>query len=127
MRFFKTWSISAMTSQAVIKRYCDYLEHNLALSSLFEDLTLEYFAASPLHVLAAEGLSVRIGEDVKVLAKLAPLHFGTERWSLAAKNRDKVAHDYQNLEVQTLLDTMQISIPGLLPMLAKARESLGIS
>lgn len=116
-----------MTSLDTITRYCAYLEQNIQLSELFEGMTVEQFADSTLHVLAAEGLSVRIGEDVKVLAKLAPVQFGTERWSLAAKNRDKIAHDYQNVENQTLLDTMQISLPGLMPMLRAARESLGIS
>lgn len=97
------------------------------MSLIFREMTLEEFRASPLHVLAAEGLSVRIGENVKNLARLAPAHFGTERWSLAAKNRDKVAHDYQNLVVETLLDTVQNSFPGLLPMLGEAKERLGIA
>jgi uncharacterized protein with HEPN domain len=104
-----------------------FLEENIELALMFQNLTLEEFKASPIHVLAAEGLSVRIGENVKNLARLAPEHFGTERWSLAAKNRDKVAHDYQNLTVETLLDTVQQSFPSLLPMLVQAKTKLGIT
>lgn len=116
-----------MISQNSLVQYCMFLEENIELALMFENLTLEEFEASPIHVLAAEGLSVRIGENVKNLARLAPEHFGTERWSLAARNRDKVAHDYQNLTVETLLSTVQHSFPSLLPMLIQAKIKLGIA
>lgn len=115
-----------MTSSKALVEYCYFLEENIQLASLFSEMSQEEFASSPLHILAAEGLSVRIGENVKNLAKLAPAQFGTERWSLAAKNRDKVAHDYQNLAVETLLATVQTSFPSLLPMLDEAKSALGI-
>lgn len=125
-KYFEIWFTCNMTSSNALIEYCNFLEENIQLSSIFTGMTLEEFASSPLHMLAAEGLSVRIGENVKNLAKLAPAQFGTERWSLAAKNRDKVAHDYQNLVVETLLDTVQKSFPSLLPMLNDAKTTLGV-
>ena len=124
-KYFEIWFTYNMTSSNTLIEYCNFLEENIQLSSIFTGMTLEEFTSSPLHMLAAEGLSVRIGENVKNLAKLAPAQFGTERWSLAAKNRDKVAHDYQNLVVETLLDTVQKSFPSLLPMLNDAKTTLG--
>lgn len=126
VKYFEIWFTCNMTSSNALVEYCNYLEENIQLSSIFTGMTLQEFASSPLHMLAAEGLSVRIGENVKTLAKFAPAQFGTERWSLAAKNRDKVAHNYQNLVVETLLDTVQKSFPSLLPMLNDAKTSLGL-
>ena len=125
-KYLEIWFTCIMTNSKALVEYCIFLEENIHLSSIFTGMTVDEFASSPLHVLAAEGLSVRIGENVKNLAKLAPAQFGSERWSLAARNRDKVAHDYQNLVVDTLLDTVQHSFPGLLPMLQDAKGALGI-
>jgi len=84
-KYFEIWFTYNMTSSNALIEYCNFLEENIQLSSIFTGMTLEEFTSSPLHMLAAEGLSVRIGENVKNLAKLAPAQFGTERWRLAAK------------------------------------------
>ena len=63
--------------------------------------------------LAFEALSNRVGEVSKLLTQLDPQRFAEPVWSFAAKNRDKIVHHYNSIDLDVFWDTAAIHFPKL--------------
>lgn len=82
------------------------LDENLATCRKLGALGLDAFLKDELLLLAAEALAIRAGELVKRLCRIYPEIFEVGLWRLVAQNRDKVAHDYLDLDPEALFLTI---------------------
>jgi uncharacterized protein with HEPN domain len=104
--------------------YLNAFEENLLHCSQLSAFSLEEFVGDNLKVLAAEALAIRAGELVKRLARLYPDVFSGNPWRLIAQHRDKVAHDYLDLDVEALFLTITRDFLELRPSIANARQQI---
>ena len=104
--------------------YLEALEENLSHCERLSELTLDDFVKDELMVLAAEAIAIRAGELVKRLARLHPEVFAGNPWRLIAQHRDKVAHDYLDLDAAALFLTITRDFLDLKPVIAKAKNSI---
>lgn len=63
--------------------------------------------------LAFEALSNRLGEAAKQLTQLDSGRFSEPVWSLAAKNRDKIVHHYNIIDLDVLWNTVATDFPQI--------------
>ncbi|MET4780775.1 HepT-like ribonuclease domain-containing protein [Glaciihabitans sp. UYNi722] len=68
--------------------------------------------------LAFEALSNRIGDVAKKLVVSDPDRFHQSIWSLAARNRDFVVHQYNRVDVDLLWNTVVKDFPELARVVA---------
>ena len=75
-----------------------------------------------LSILAAEALAIRAGELAKRLNRIFPEIFVDRTWRLVAQHRDKVAHDYLDLDAEALFLTVTrdfLELEGLIELSKK--------
>lgn len=102
--------------------YLDALEENLLHCRKLAELSMHDFVQDDLMVLAAEAIAVRAGELVKRLARSHPEVFAGNPWRLIAQHRDKVAHDYLDLDSEALFLTITRDFLALREPIATARR-----
>lgn len=106
--------------------YLEALEENLVHCEKLAELSVADFRADELMVLAAEALAIRAGELVKRLSRIHPEIFAGNPWRLIAQHRDKVAHDYLDLDPEALFLTITRDFVQLHEPIAKARVALDL-
>lgn len=102
--------------------FLDALEENLLHCKKLAELSMSDFVDDDLMVLAAEAIAVRAGELVKRLARSHPEVFAGNPWRLIAQHRDKVAHDYLDLDREALFLTITRDFLALRGPIADARR-----
>lgn len=105
--------------------YLAALEENLAHCEKLAELSVEEFKGDELMVLAAEALAIRAGELVKRLSRIHPEVFAGNPWRLIAQHRDKVAHDYLDLDSEALFLTITRDFLQLHEPIARAKLAIG--
>ncbi|MCU1411881.1 MAG: hypothetical protein JWR04_2588 [Rhodoglobus sp.] len=73
--------------------------------------------------LAFEALSNRLGEVAKQLTQLDSQRFSEPVWSFAAKNRDKIVHHYNIIDLDVLWETVATDFPQI-GELARTKRAL---
>ena len=77
---------------------------------------------------AGDSLMIKIGEAAKILAARGVKAPSGVSWSDAAKNREKLAHHYSNIDRDVTWQTLSVSLPSweraLAPLFAEATATL---
>lgn len=111
-----------MTTPDRDARWLDDLLATLETAELLVGRGRDAYDRDPALRLAFEALSSRVGEAAKRLFESDPARFADPMWSLAARNRDLVAHHYDRIDPDLLWRTVAESFPALATIAAAARR-----